>query len=255
MEKIPQIQKNKKRKKKTNKRLLLLMGMLFIALLGVLFFRSPLSKVQEIAVSGNSTVTESEIIERSQIKKGMQFFNVNEEKVINSVKGLPAIKSVRLVKKFPGRIIIEVKENQRVAFLLDESGEIFPILENGKLLTYREWNNQFIDRPIVRSEFDKSLLPKLAEELIKVDQSTLSKISEIVHMPTDTDPYQVYLYMKDGNEVRSSLINFHRYISAYEPFVLGLEKEGVKKGIITLREGMWYSPYPGEVEPNDDGSS
>jgi hypothetical protein len=38
---------------------------------------------------------------------------------------------------------------------------------------------------------------------------------------------------------------------AYLPFVESLEKEGLAKGIITLKEGIWYSPYKNEDKALD----
>jgi cell division protein FtsQ len=247
-ERVPALT-TKPKKRRVNRFLLFLGWIFFIGLSALLFLRSPLSKIDEINVTGNSTLTTAEVISASGLAKGNSFFTINADQVVQAISSLPEVKNAVLTRKFPGKVNIQIAENRRIAYLVDANNKIIPVLENGIQLENRTWNDRFIDKPIIRNWKDTSLLPKLTEEMTKLSPIVLNTISEIGPAGGD-DPLRLVLYMKDGFEVQTSIRHFAQNMEWYPSFVANLKHEGNTEGIIMMLDGKWFVPYK---MPTDKG--
>jgi len=250
LERVPALTK-KKRKKRANRFILWLGWFFLIGLCAVLFFRSPLSKIDTIEVMGNDMVSTSQIIQISELSKGNSFFTVHRKKIEAALISLPEIKTAAVESHFPGKVSITIEENKRIAYMIGEEGNITPVLENGIQLENRNWNDRFIDKPLIREWEDKTMLTKLAIELKKVDPSVLSLISEIKPASKE-DPLRLVLFMKDGYEVQTSIRNFAKNMNWYPAFVANLMQEGNPKGVIMLFDGKWFIPYENPVGEDEE---
>ncbi|WP_126426015.1 cell division protein FtsQ/DivIB [Brevibacillus marinus] len=241
-QRIPQL-KQLKPKGKGNRKLIALLLLFFLVLLAVLFFRSPYSKVSEIAVSGNALYSEEQIVAASGLKVGMQFLNVWESRVRENLRQLKGVQDVALVRSFPGLIKLEVKEYKRVAYILSEEDgrKVFPLLENGYVLNDGDVKQLIVDKPLIRSWQDPALLGPLANALAQLSPAVLAQISDISLTPTPYDPQRITLYMRDGNEVRSVIHQLAKKMAWY-PSIVSELPEG-EKGIIYLLESAWFSRY------------
>lgn len=251
MERVPALTKDHK-KKKRGTRILLILGWTFLLGLSVLiFFRSPLSKIDSITIKGNEMVEETQIIEMAKIAKGESFFSVDPSEIQSVLMTLPEMKEVSVHREFPGKVFIDIVEHRHVAFMLEPDNKIIPILENGMRLENRQWDDRVIDKPILRKWKDPALLSKLSEELIKLEPLVLHAISEIVPAVAE-DPQRLILYMKDGYEVHTSVRHFAKNMSWYPSFVANLKQEGKDKGKIMLLDGKWFIPYD-NLEETQEG--
>ncbi len=248
-ERVPTLTKEQKKKRKGN-RILKGLGWVFLVGLCILiFFRSPLSKVDEVKVTGNGMIETDHVIGLSKVAKGDSFFSVRPSEIEEELKKLPEVKEVRVTREFPGKVLIELFEYRHVAFYMESHTKIIPVLENGTRLENRVWDDRVIDKPILREWKDHALLTKLCEELMKVEPLVLHAISEIEPAPVE-DPQRLILYMKDGYEVHTSIRHFAKNMSWYPSFVANLKQEGKDKGMIMLLDGKWFIPYE-----NVDGKS
>lgn len=250
MERVPTLSKEPKRKKKRSNRIILALGWIFfLGLSTMMFLRSPLSKVDLIEVTGVQLLDSSQIVQLSKVQKGDSFFTVNSSGIEQTIRALPEVKEAQVTRHFPGNVSIQITEYEHVAFLMENEKKLIPILENGTRLEKRLWNDRVIDRPILRSWKDALQLPKLSEELKKLDKGLLNQISEIEPDVEADDPQRLILYMKDGFEVHTSIRHFAKNMAWYPSFVANLKQEGNRKGIIMLLDGKWFIPY---VQPANE---
>lgn len=255
-ERIPQV-KQQRPGKRGNRKLVFLLVLFFLTVLIIVFIRSPYSKVQEIQVFGNDIYPPEQIIKQSGLTKDMQFLNVWENSVQNSLKPLEGIKEVTVTRSFPGVIQLHVTEQKRVAFWNSQDGSRFPLLENGFVLRQVDFAKRVVDRPLISSWPSPELLPNLAKSLAKLSPSVLAEISDITLTPTVYDKQRVTLFMRDGNEVRSVVYKLDKMLNWYPSIVKELPKDS--KGVLSLFEQPWFVPYgtSGEAIPlrSSDGQS
>lgn len=254
IEKIPHLRKEN-RKKKANRQLLILMLLFFTVLLIVLFFQSSISRVQDISVTGAKLVPPEEVIKYSQLTFDMQYLFVNKQNVEQSIiAALPAIESVDVRKKFPGKVELVVTERPRVALLMNSQGAMYPITDKGGVLKQYPSGDGTVDKPIIRRWGTEQLLPRFAGELNKLDPGIRQQISEIRHEPTKNNPENLVLFMKDGFEVHTTIQNFASNMAWYPSFVQSLKQEGKTEGIINLSEVKWFAPYKQQPANNEKQS-
>jgi cell division protein FtsQ len=250
-EKIPHL-REERRKKAANKPLLLLVFIFFIVVLLVLFFRSSISKLQSVSVTGNQYTTTDEIIKDSGLSFNMQFLFIDKARVAGSIlQTNPAVQSVDVIKSFPGKIELDIKEKPRVALLMDKTGRLYPVTSTGSVLLNHPVTENAVDKPIIRNWTNPAQLSQMAAQLYKTQPAVSQMISEISNSPQDTQ--RLILFMKDGFEVHTALPKFADYMVWYPSFVQSLKQEGKTEGIINLSEVKWFEPYP--QQPNSKQSN
>ena len=95
----------------------------------ILFF-----KVDTLEVEGNDRYSEEEILEITGIEYGQNLFLLDRQAIAEKITGqLPYIQSVKIRRKLPDTIVIEVAESTAAAAVLSD-GEAWLISPKGKLL-------------------------------------------------------------------------------------------------------------------------
>lgn len=108
------------------------------AILGISL--SPLFKIENIEVEGNNKVAKEEIVKLSQISKGKNIFLVNNNNIINQIKQNAYIENVKIHRKLPNVILLEVEERQATYSL--QVGEKYAYINNqGYILEISQSNN------------------------------------------------------------------------------------------------------------------
>ncbi|MET3288150.1 UNVERIFIED_CONTAM: cell division protein FtsQ [Brevibacillus sp. OAP136] len=247
-ERIPQIKKQQP-KRKANRKLLTLLTVFFLAILIVLFVRSPYSKVTLIQVNGNEIYDSQQVITASGLTIGMQFLNVWQSSVQEGVAQLPGVKEVTVERHFPGVILLNVVEHRRVAFYFSPDGKQSLLLDNGQVLPEPRPGERVVDRPLVRSWNSQPLLVSLAKSLSQLPVALLAEISDISLTPTAFDKERITMYMRDGNEVRTIIHMIESRLPWYPSIAKELPKD--EKGVVFMLESTWFSKY-GSVPPATD---
>ncbi|WP_017753634.1 cell division protein FtsQ/DivIB [Calidifontibacillus oryziterrae] len=237
-DRIPKLKQQ--RKEKANRRLILYSSLFFVLVLFVLYFQSPLSKVQSINVTGNVHVTADEIRKLSHIDIGTSFWKVQVDKIVERIQAHNQIANVKVSRHFPNHINIKVYEYKRVAYLVDGSS-FYPILETGKMLTEGKLSEIPADAPLLMNWKQSEVLQEMAAQLRKVPVSVLNRISEIHLTPDNIDPLHLTLYMSDGHEVSATVRDFAKKISNYPSIVEKLSDEHF--GVIHLEVGSYFRAY------------
>ncbi|MBS4177207.1 cell division protein FtsQ/DivIB [Lederbergia citrea] len=244
-DRIPKIKEHRKRK--ANRRLIILLSLFFLLIACVVYFQSPLSQIKKIDVLGNATVTIDEVLSASGLKAGNNIWKIDKAKAEENLLALPEIKSAKIKIGFPNKVVIKLKEYPAIAFMNSEN-HFYPILENGVIL--KKNKGAYVNAPILTNFKKGVILEELAGQLKQFSPEILNAISEIHYDPKKTDKYHIYLFMNDGFEVNatiptlaSKMVHYPSIISQLDPNV---------KGVIDLEVGSFFRAYKNEGEKKDE---
>lgn len=246
--KLPKLKE--KRRKEMQRRLISLLLLFSFAILVVVYFITPLSKVGRITVIGTNEVTDQAVIDASQIRSGDSLWETffSQKKRETLVKNqLPQVKSMKI--EFDGLNSYElvVSEYKTVAYL-EKENEYFNILENGKIVN--ESRKVSIGNPPIFIKFKEGkALNKMIEQYQLLNENIHNSISEVEYTPSKTDEYLITLYMNDGNQVVASITSFAEKMIYYPDIV---QKIGEGKGVINIEVGVYFTPF--EPEPSEEES-
>ncbi|WP_102347024.1 cell division protein FtsQ/DivIB [Bacillus sp. Marseille-P3661] len=248
-DRIPKLKQE--RKQKANRRFILYSSLFFILILFVLYFQSPLSKIQHIDISGNIHVSDETIINLSEIKIGTSFWKINTESIFKKIAVHDEISKVEVLREFPSSIKIQVKEHSRVAYLI-EGTSYYPIIETGKILDKGELEDIPADAPLLMNWTQSEELQEMAAQLRLVPESILNRISEIHLKPEKFDPLHIVLFMNDGQEVSATIRDFSEKIKNYPSIVEQLSDD--QFGVIHLEVGSYFKAYENEIGDEESES-
>jgi cell division protein FtsQ len=245
-DRVPKLKQQRRRK--ANKRLIFLLLLFFALISCVVYFQSPLSHVNKVAVNGNKVYTDDEIISLTGLTKKTNVWKINEEEIEKKLTDLTEVKSAKLEVSLPNNVSIKIEEWKRIAYIMKD-GVFWPILENGNILD-KETGVIPINSPILINFSEGEAMDELIEGLNGIPNEVLNSISEIHHDPKETDAFHIKLFMNDGYEVSASLRSFAEKMSHYPSIVSQLDPS--VKGIIDLEVGSFFKAY--ELEGAEEES-
>ena len=142
-EKRKELSKKERRRKKRNKRIkLVLKIVLLIAIIagGTVFaLTSPIFNIKDIQVLNNNQIDAETIISLSELATGQNIFRFSSNKVISKIKENSYIENVRIHRKLPSTIQIEVEE-RIPTYSIDYVGKYAIINNQGYILEISEDN-------------------------------------------------------------------------------------------------------------------
>ena len=209
----------KKKSKKKNRKLRIFM--LVIGTILLLFFSIALLlvyvfdiKTKAIIIHGNNIVTDSQILEETNLIDYPNFFKVKESTIKKKIEKLSFIKNVKVKKKPLLQIHIYVEEN--------------------KPLFIREDTNMIVfDK---NNEIPNTKYYELIKKIKQIDYDLLKKISQIKYEPNKYDEDRFILYMNDSNRVYINLPKFKSF-NKYDEMVTKFEG---KTGTLYLDSGNYF---------------
>lgn len=174
--KVVDIKKIRKRRKKDWKKKLLVFLLLCFSLFILLF--SPLFNINFIEVVGNSKVTSDSIVNSTGLYVGQNIFRINKITIKEKILLLPYIENVKIQRKLPNNIYIEVIEKQPIAAIEFMGSNVF-IDEREYVLESDLINEEGINIPQITG---LNLNTIVVGEKIKVDNvENLQKLIKILH--------------------------------------------------------------------------
>ncbi|PEA55310.1 cell division protein FtsQ [Bacillus pseudomycoides] len=236
-DRVPKL-KNQKKKKQVNNRLILYVSILFLLVLFLIYFQSPLSNIKQITVHGNHYMTDEQIMEQSGITYKTGYFRVAGHQAEENLKKQKEIKNVHVKKQFPNKIVIDIEEYVTIGYI-NKDGKLYPLLQNGKSLDALPNGKLPVAAPIF-VPFEEKKMKELIAELEKLTPAVLRSISEIQYKPTDLYADHLTLYMNEGYEVSTVIQDFAKRMEAYPLIIKNLSPD--KKAIIHL-EVAAYTEY------------
>ncbi|MFC4798126.1 cell division protein FtsQ/DivIB [Neobacillus sp. GCM10023253] len=244
-DRIPKLKEQ--RRKKANKRLVLLLFLFFTMIAAVAYTQSPLAHIKKITIKGNEVYSQAEIIKTSGLTNSTNIWEVRKDTVAANLKRLSEINSAEVKVVWPNSIIIQVKEHKRMAYLYQDNAYL-PVMENGKILTNKKTDMIPSNSPILVKFEEGPVLDEMVEGLKNLPVGIVNSISEIHYTPKKTDNYHITLFMNDGFEVSATLRSFAEKMVHYPSIISQLDPN--KKGIIDLEVGSYFKAFDTEVEEN-----
>lgn len=123
--------KKKKKRVRINPKFLITVVLLIAS--AVVLFVTPLFDIRDIKISGNERVAKAEIQIASGIRKNRNIFAINKSRAARDIKAVGYIERVKIKRKLPGTVVIEVQEGTVSAFL-EYGGMYAGINEDGQAL-------------------------------------------------------------------------------------------------------------------------
>ncbi len=246
---LPAIRQPKIRNRSSRK-LLFLLVLFFIILLAVLFFRSSISRISEIHITGNHYLTTAQIGQAADLRAGDHFFAVSADTIRDRVKTLPIVKTVQVNKHFPGRIAIRVEEYPTVAFEISGQGKS-AILANG-ISVPLTGSGTVIDRPILTGWEHNELKAKLCGALAVISPERLADISEIRPDPSASYPDKIRMFTRSRFEITTTIGFLPEKMKYLDTFIYELKQKNITTGRIFL---MGKRDYHQPFESSDGNST
>ncbi|WP_239617361.1 cell division protein FtsQ/DivIB [Cohnella mopanensis] len=222
------------------RKLLRLLIALFVIVLIVLFFRSPLSEISEIEITGTQYLSKEEVGLKLGVTPGDSFFVPSIAKLKARLTEMKPIESVNIIKNFPGKLRVEVKEYPQVAVQLSDNGQLLAVLSNGLTLPIPEGN--LLDKPILSGWKPEDVnLNALCRVLDELPNYLLADLSEIHPDPSISYPSRIKMFTRSRFEVVTTVDKLKDKIAYLSDIVQNREP-----GKIIMLEADTYLPYSAE---------
>ena len=105
----------------------IVIAVLVFFIVGFIFLKSSFFSIKEIHVNiaNNENITESKIIEISQLEIGQNMYSISKGKIKKNIERNPFVNKVKIKRSLPDKIIINVEERSIKFQLLNEENYIY----------------------------------------------------------------------------------------------------------------------------------
>lgn len=230
-------------KRKRGGKLLLILIALFVIALIVLFFRSSLSRITDIEVTGANYAKVSDVENALGVHKGDSFFKGNPKALAAKVESLGPVENAKVTKRFPGHLNVQIQEFAAVAVELDASGRTDLVLANGLNVPLPD-GAALPDMPVLTGwSAGDANRGALCAALGKLQPALLNDLSQIEPDPSNAYPDRIKLYTRSKYEIVTTIGKLPDKAD-----ILGEIVENREPGVITLLEADTYQPYSAQNE-------
>ena len=158
----PSTKRRKTRRKKRDWRKLVrfFRNLLLIALsiLAVYYFsQSPFFALKEIEAKGNTKVTQEEIVRKSGLSPGINYFELDTHLVKKRLLSMPLVETVTVKKRLPDRVVIDIKEREALALFCAQ--ESFVVIDGEGYCLEKCTTSKSYNLPIITGLEPDSLEP------------------------------------------------------------------------------------------------
>ncbi|MBO1911410.1 FtsQ-type POTRA domain-containing protein, partial [Microvirga sp. 3-52] len=154
-ERIPSMRE--KRRRRTNKKFIFILSIFALALLVILYFQSPFSKINNVTVTGNNLHDKEFYIETSGLIKDKSFWGFTRNKTEEVLGNLETVKEVSITRKWLNDIDINITEWNTIGYL-EKEGQFKLLLANGETFSADELKPS--DKAPILNGFDDSVSRK-----------------------------------------------------------------------------------------------
>ena len=223
-------EKGKKKKKKLNiKRVIIVFTILFIIPFSI--HKIIHTKITNIFVSGNTYLSDQEIIDIAKINNYPNTFSNGSSIISKRLEKNKYIYTAKVHKtNFFREIYIEVQENYPLFYYQ---------VENKVVLYNDKHDDRNCNCAVVINKIPDTVYADFVDKMKEVDINILDRISQIEYKPNEVDQERFLLFMNDGNYVYITLRKF-KNINKY---VVMLKSFKNKKGILHLDSGEYFKEF------------
>ncbi|MBQ3021184.1 MAG: FtsQ-type POTRA domain-containing protein [Bacilli bacterium] len=221
-------------KKKVRKRLNIkrtIVFLLFIYIIGYLVYFMLNQPIKHIEISGNSRVSDNEILRISKLENYPSIFKYRTSTIEKRIKTIELVNEVKVKKWFGFKVIIEVDENE-LLFYYKNTDNI--AISSGNIIK-NNYNNVY-GLPILLNDVDKDLLKKFIISFGNIKTNIISEMNTIEYKPLYNSENVVIsdnrfvILMNDGNTIEVNT-NSLSVLNKYNDIYASLDG---KKGTISL---------------------
>lgn len=172
-----------------------LLGTMCVA--SILFLLSPVFNISKIEVENNSKITVEAYISLSQIQLEENIFKINKNKVIKNIKQNPYVEEVKVIRKLPDVIQLQIVE-RKATFAIEYASSYIYINNQGYILEIAETNKENL--PIIRSIQTSEEQLKVGNRLEGEDLEKLGSVLKIVEVASGVSIAQYITYIDIANK-------------------------------------------------------
>ena len=193
-------------------------------------------------INGNKYLSDYDIITVGELRGRTPLYRRSSNSLVKKIKKNPLVKDVKVIKKFNGKLTINVTENKYL--FLDRNNNMVILSGNTKV------NPETVKTsiPTLINYVPNEIYLDLVKDFDRIDESVIAMISEIEYKPLYSneniiDDKRFLLRMNDGNEVYINTVNIEQ-LNNYPKFYASLED---KKGVLNLdsstKENFVFKPF------------
>ncbi len=154
-----------------------------------LLMASDLFRVESILAKGGKQLTEQQVVVLSDIKPGINTFDLDLGLIGRKIAENPWIKTARVERIFPQQVVIRVEERSPLAIInlgylyyLDRHGEVFKLLDGADQLDFpvvTGFDSAKLEQQDQQSERDLQRVVSLLQHLKQRQMFGMGQVSEI----------------------------------------------------------------------------
>ena len=196
--------KKRRRRARIMKRLALFLLLVIIGLSVYLFDQSKYSRIQVLKVSGNSIISDEEVMDLLSLKEQDRLLS-SYFKRKGDLKRHPLVDDIKInVYLRQGYVNVDVAEKTPLAYTNQETALLY--FDNAYALEISETNIHAITGlPLLINFKEEYISENLLKGLKNLDESVLLAISEIHHEPKELDEFAMKMVMNDNYFVYTSI--------------------------------------------------
>ncbi len=173
---------------------------LVILIAGLLFIKSSYFTIGEVVVEGNNYVTVDDVYHIADIPEKLNIFNLNTSDIRNRLLNDLRIAEVEISRRFPGTIVIHIKERKPIVYVtssygfleLDSQGIVLAAFKNLKNMNVPMITGIRLDNEYVSDKIENPTIQSVVHYLSLLDEPVLNQISEVnVISPEQISAYTV----------------------------------------------------------------
>lgn len=236
-ERIPSMRE--KRRRRTNRKFIVMIAIFLFALLLILYFQSPYSRIDKIHIKGAELHDKHYYEQTSGLVAGELLWGFSAAKVAQQLERIDEVESVSISRKWLRDVEITINEWTTLAYI-EKEGSYQALLENGSVFS-EEFVTPNSKVPILTNFTTASARERIIKQLNAMDGDAYTLLSEVVYTGTKEDPTTITAYMDDGYEIHAVISTFAEKMVYYSDITAQLSE--YEKGVIDFEVGTFFTPY------------
>ena len=224
---------------------------IFIFLIGILLFLfSPICKLKMIAVLGDNTLTQEELIKLGKIQTNRSIYLISTSAIESRLTENPYVKNANITRKFPNKLIADLNMREEVATVNFEEG--FVIIDHTGYILKIEQDVSKIVKPLITGVSSNKGL-KVGQVLPSSEENDFRMILELISNIQNAgliqnisemnlqDPKNIYMITTQGLKVLLGDGEDLTYkLMQLSPILVDLHTKNITYGTIDMR----FNSYP-----------
>ncbi len=226
----------------------------FLFISFVVYIRSPLARVQKIAVSGANDIATSFILHDTGIAVGQNLFALSPGNAKRSLlSDFPILQNAVITRDFWTRSVSIRLTEHTIAGILVANGNLYEVLADGTILT-QDPAGYGVNRPLITTSdhinvglgmrlTNPSLLA-VCKQMPSIPENDLAQLSELHVMMYEGQP-SILAFTKDQFEIRMPIHHIASSLALYDAIHQRLINQHAAPGLINLLGGGLgvYQPF------------